>query len=322
MAGEKVFQNVLDYIARSKLNFSIYQTPYSAQLSLKKSFRKNFQEYSEPKVDEPFEESEETFQLLDTTKELEKRLTFLNRENLELRKTIKMNKDAIFNLESKCTNLEGSLKVEKKKSKKERQKAEKAHFENNEFTVKVENVEMNENLVEISNIPIFNKFETLQNNYCMESKEIKSEEKKDCWSQTGDVECNICDCVFLLEANLKDHIARHHKTKSNSITQTSASSFSMMSKFQQTIVDKPIFKTYKCFYCETAITSEVFLATHVKTCHGMRNDCDPCPMKSTDKPEMDKHVNTFQTKPIPAALSFAEGFRQFCNSEIGKSLAN
>ena len=312
MAGEKVFQNVLDYIARSKLNFSIYQTPYSAQLSLKKSFRKNFKEYSEPKV-------EETFHFIDKSKELEKRLTAVNLENLELRKTIERNEDTIFNLESKCSNLESILKVEKKKNKKERQKAEKAPF-----TVKIENVEMNEKLEEISNIPVFNKFEILQINPSIKSEDSESVEQKDCWSQTDGVECNICSRVFLVEANLKDHIARNHKTKLNSLTQTPASTFSMVSKFQQTIVDKPTFKPYECFYCETVMTSEVCLTNHVLKCHGTRmpTGCDPCAMKSTLQHKMDRHVNTFPITPIHTALSFAEGFRQFCNSEIGKSLAN
>jgi ATP-dependent protease HslVU (ClpYQ) ATPase subunit len=71
--------------------------------------------------------------------------------------------DFIINLETKCESLEGTPKVEKEKNKKERQKAEKASLENHEITVKVEKVEMNEKSVEISNIPIFNKFETLQN---------------------------------------------------------------------------------------------------------------------------------------------------------------
>ena len=198
----------------------------------------------------------------------------MKQENLELRKTIEISEDFIINLESKCENLEGTLKVEKKKNKKERQKAEKASLENHEITVKVEKVEMNEKSVEISNIPI----ETLQNNPCIESENSKSVEKEDCWSQTDDVECNICSVVFLSEANLEDHIARNHKNKSNSLTQTSASTFSMISKYQQTIVDKPTFKPYECFYCETSIISEVFLTNHVKTCHGtkMPTDCDPC----------------------------------------------
>ena len=323
MAGEKVFQNVLEYIARSNLNFSIYQTPYSAQLSLKKSFRKNFQKYSEPKVDETFEEIEETFHVKEKTKELEKRLTALNLESLELRKIIETNEGTIFNLESKCKNLEGTLKVEKKKNKKERQKADKAPLDNHEFTVKVENVEMNEKLVENSNIPICNKFETLQMNPCIESEDCKSVEKKDFWSQTHDVKCNICRSGFLSEANLKDHIARNHMQNSNSLTQTSASTFSMISKFQQTVVDKPTFKPYKCFYCEISITSDVFLVNHVKTCPGTRmpTDCEPCVKKPMDKHKMDMHVNTFQMRPMQTAESFGEGFREFCNSELGRSLA-
>ena len=316
MAGEKVFQNILDYIARSKLNFSIYQTPYSAQLSLKKSFRKNFKE---PKDDEVLEESEEPFNLTAKNKELEKRLAAVNLENLEMRKTIERKEDTIFNLESKCERLEGTIKVEKKKNKKERQKAERAAF-----TVKVENVEMNEKFEEICNIPIFNKFETLQNNPSIESEDSESVEQKDYWSQTDNLECNLCSRVFLFEASLKDHIARNHKTRSNSQTQTSASTISMVSKFQQTFVDKPTFKPYKCFYCETSLTSDVCLTNHVKTCHGTRMStaCDPCAMKSMSKQIVDMHVNTLQITPIPTALSFAEGFRQFCNSEIGRSLAS
>ena len=34
MAGEKVFQDVLDYVAKSNLNFSIFQTPFLAQFCL------------------------------------------------------------------------------------------------------------------------------------------------------------------------------------------------------------------------------------------------------------------------------------------------
>ena len=45
----------------------------------------------------------------------------------------------------------------------------------------------------------------------------------------------------------------------------------MISKFQQTIEENPTFKLYKCFYCGTSITSEVFLTNHVKTCHGKQD---------------------------------------------------
>ena len=44
MAPDQAFQDVLSYVEKSRLNFSIYRTPFSAQLSLKKSFAKHFQE--------------------------------------------------------------------------------------------------------------------------------------------------------------------------------------------------------------------------------------------------------------------------------------
>ena len=104
MAGEKVFQDVLDYVAKSNLNFL---TPFSAQLSLKKSFRRNLHGQSEHKVNEAFQESDETESLK------KNKLTAMNLENLELKKTIE-------NVESKRKTPEGSLKVEKKRIKKER----------------------------------------------------------------------------------------------------------------------------------------------------------------------------------------------------------
>ena len=44
MAAEKAFQEVIDFIVESIINYSIYQTPFSAQLSLKKIFVKHYDE--------------------------------------------------------------------------------------------------------------------------------------------------------------------------------------------------------------------------------------------------------------------------------------
>ena len=119
MAGEKVFQDVLNYVSKSNLNFSIFLTPFSAQLSLKKSFRRNYHSQSEHKVNE----ESESVKLM-----MENKLTAMNLENLELKKTIE-------NVESKCKTIEGSIKVEKKEIKKERQKAGVKTLDEDEFTV-------------------------------------------------------------------------------------------------------------------------------------------------------------------------------------------
>ena len=54
--------------------------------------------------------------------ELENKLTPVNLEILELKQNNESNENYIFDLQRKCKTLEGDLKVEKKKIKKERQK--------------------------------------------------------------------------------------------------------------------------------------------------------------------------------------------------------
>ena len=46
MAADKAFESVINFVSSSKLNFSIYRNPFSAQLSLKKTFAKHFSDES------------------------------------------------------------------------------------------------------------------------------------------------------------------------------------------------------------------------------------------------------------------------------------
>jgi predicted RNase H-like nuclease (RuvC/YqgF family) len=118
MAGEKVFQDVLNFVAKSKLNFSIMQTPFSAQLSLKKSFAKNIHKDNSDQSTKIIEESDETDIWKCRTKELETRLIAVKLENLQLKKEIEECENSIDNLEAKCKTMEENLKVEKKRVKK------------------------------------------------------------------------------------------------------------------------------------------------------------------------------------------------------------
>ena len=111
MANEKAFDDVLNFVAKSGLNFSIWQTPFSAQLSLKKSFVKKMNVY------DTSEENEEIETLLDKIKELENKLSEATIENLKLKKAIDEN--------HRCESLKEDLKVKKKRIKKERQKVNK-----------------------------------------------------------------------------------------------------------------------------------------------------------------------------------------------------
>ena len=252
MAGEKVFQDVLNFVAKSKLNFSILQTPFSAQLSLKKSFAKNIHEDQSDQVKEVIEESDETNFWKCRTRELENRLIAVNSENLQLKKEIEEQENSIYNLENKCKNMEGNLKIEKKRIKKERQKAEKQ-----ESRVEVEIVE-NEEDMDVPNVPTSNKFETLQNVSSDPREDVERCEKKECDSQTDFYECDICSAYFIMETTLKDHIIRKHTPTSESGSQTSKISLD----------EKTVYEKYICFYCEKEIVSEVHLKEHRVNCHG------------------------------------------------------
>ena len=115
MAGEKAFNDVLSFVAKSKLNFSIFQTPFSAQLSIKKSFSKNFHGNSERELVEVLEDQDKSDVWKDIIKELENRLTAVNVENVMLKRTIEEHEHSLQNLEIKCKNLDENFKVEKKK---------------------------------------------------------------------------------------------------------------------------------------------------------------------------------------------------------------
>ena len=172
-----------------------------------------------------------------------------------MKKEIEERDNSIHNLENRCKTMEGNLKVENKRIKKERQRPEKQ-----EYRVKLENIEKEENdeiedEVDFPNVPTINKFETLQSIASDPSEDVERFDKKECASQTDVFECDTCKVVFLLETSLKDHTKRKHKTTSESETQTSANS--KISAFQQTDDEKTEYENYSCFYCKNEITTEL-----------------------------------------------------------------
>ena len=223
----QIFYN---FVAKSKLNFSILQTPFSAQLSLKKSFAKNIHDDDSDQSTKIIEVSNETIIWKFRTKELESRLIVMNLENLQLKKKLEECENSIDNLENKCKSLEDNLKVEKKTVKKERQKEEKQ-----EHRVKVENVE-NEEDVDVPNVPTNNIFEILRDVASDPKIDVKQIDKKEFASQTAVFQCDICSDYFIIKTSLKEHIKRKHNSSSESETKTFMNS--KILTFQQTIDEK------------------------------------------------------------------------------------
>ena len=250
MANEKAFNDVLNFVAKSGLNFSIWQTPFSAQLSLKKSFVKKMNVYNTP------EENEEIETLLDKIRELGNNLSEATQENLKLKKAIEDNhmREPL------------DLKVKKKKIKKDRQKVEKGILDDLEFKLDMEDVEVTE-WVSYINIPIANRFSSLESvkEEIVDNKE--SLKKQNSSSQTNPLKCETCEKTFLFESNLNEHTHFIHRVTSESSTQITGSS--LVSKYQQTSDEpKKCFDPYDCFYCRSNILCESSLNDHLKECHG------------------------------------------------------
>ena len=152
MAAEVTFRDVLNYVANSRLNFSIYQTPFSAQLSLKKSFAKHF---NEDKAEFKRKESEvETVTWAEEADELRTRLEQTVKDNRKLKELIS-EKDRVIE------NLEDTLKNEKKKTKQDGQKNERRIAEGIKIKIKDEVIEDDDNKHDISNVPTANMYDTL-----------------------------------------------------------------------------------------------------------------------------------------------------------------
>ena len=124
MAATSKFEDVFNFVSNSKLNFSIYKTPFSAQISVKNSFVKYFQENEALANDtDAAKNNEETIFKSELVKSEENRKDISERENLQAK--IEKNLKEIDDLRHQNKHLETKLKESKKESKKNQQRADK-----------------------------------------------------------------------------------------------------------------------------------------------------------------------------------------------------
>ena len=274
MAAEEAFKNVLKCVANSKLNFSIYQTPFSAQLSLKMSFANYSQKDDSVQLVETENKKVDVLQL--KIKQLETKLQTSEIDNGHLLNIIQKNKEIIENLETKGKNLEVSLKSEKKKVKKERQKAEKEAFD-----IKADATDEEEFGQSISDIATFNKYDVLT--------KISDQSEIACTAcETRNVSMNdlsVCTKlgfdIFATE-KLDISVQTVHKDFKSVDTQTN---------------DDEVFP-HTCFYCEKDINSKKELASHSEMCHEtllnissqVKHKCDKGSANLLHSSELKMHV--------------------------------
>lgn len=336
MDANSVFKTILQQIEASQLNYSLSKTPFSASISLKSSFIKRFQGDNikhEVLVDSKTGTTEveklrqENYEMKESMKELKERLASqdkaINEHFKEAKVKFKLaeeesaaHREELIQIKKEKTKLGAQVKTlqgenqqlvsEIKFCKDEADESKKSTKKHDE---KVKKLEKDKELLKISEDKLQKQILDLK----LQLEELEPiAEKTESGNQTENFECNNCAKVV----ELKVHVPKDpHKSK-----------LSECDSFSDT---RNSFKAvYKCFYCDKTIASSEKLKEHRKSCHGTRmptesifSSSDPCEKQFKDNLTMDKHMNTFIPFPIQTAESFAEGFRQFCNSEIGKSLA-
>ena len=277
MAPDQAFQDVLSYVEKSRLNFSIYRTPFSAQLSLKKSFVKHFQV---DKVQTVVKQELNTFEI--QSKEMNARLKKSEAEIDEYLEVIKEKDEHIKLLETKYDNLEKTLKNEQKKMKKERQKIAKK-MAKNELNIKQENSDDEQQDEVDLDIPTSNKFKALaQDSDLVEEMKYGSEHP-----------CDLCDQRLLSRNRLKAFTYAGEE-----VLPVSKASMGV-----QTVEIVPpelpvnLFP-YSCFYCGLAITAESEIGQHRQKCHtgqGMKKfqstyKCDQCDKSFVHLSQLEYHM--------------------------------
>ena len=289
MTADQAFQDVLSYVEKSRLNFSIYRTPFSAQLSLKKSFAKHFQEEEgEPLV----KKEQNTFEIKNN--ELEARFKKSAAEIDDYLETIKEKDERIMFLETKCDNLEKVLKVERKKMKKERQKvARKVAID--EFNIKQESTDDDDELD--PNIPTSNKLKAHADYSDLEMK-YGSEQP-----------CDFCEQRLLSRNRLQVCI-----NAGEEVVPISKASVSV-----QTVKIEPpeppvnLFP-YPCFYCGLVINSKAEIGQHKPKCHEVQSivkpafteedvkSCDFCGFKFGTLGGLRNHIRSLHKEMLQAQL--------------------
>ena len=316
MAAEKAFQDVLDYVSKSRLNFSIYQTPFSAQLSLKKSFAKHFQNDDQYEAKEDLE--------LVPKKDLEVKIKRVEMENAALRASLENMEEAATENQEKFENQTQKLKIalddEKKHSKLaelkmaelredllkvkserrksseslkvEKQNVEALEKENNNLkkvnieiqkTLKDKNEHLNLTISDLKSSE--SEKETLKHNLSEASQQLKNSKLKNQADMQFQIKCSECDVIAPSYDQMKQHErSSHYRNKSSQYEKVSE------------------FKEYPCFYCETTISSEHTLKNHKTVCTQSDDwgtqemyayPCDECGAECTSLEVLGEHKRIY-----------------------------
>ena len=259
MDATKKFKELLDQIESSKLNYVMTKTPFSATISVKRSFVKYRGDSPEKEInvkeeDQPEKENEK----------LKHRLLSEHSENEKLQEQLEQQT-------AKVSTLEGKLRVS-------REELKNVKKEKNASTSMVKSLEKDLDSLKHHSREVLQTITGLENDVkekvnavkvkdaaCMKFKKEKEElEKKiskalKLKEQANDIKfkCDLCDFYVESRVELGEHIKINHYKDHQ--CQTSEGEMSKESS-------KPSICEYPCFYCGYMIKTVEQLQKHVSEC--------------------------------------------------------
>ena len=267
MEASKSFKELMDQIEDSKLNYVIFKTPFSANISVKRSFIKYHDEPSQKETEVKEENETPTSKneiLLLKSQLLSEIGKNKNLEELLRQKTVKVN-----NLQSELKESRENLSTANKDKKASLMKLKT--LEKESASHKQHILEINQNLEDIekevkekaNTVKVKDaacrKFkkekEEIANKFNETVQELKNVRNK---KLSNEIRCSLCDLNVESRAQLNAHkFSCHYKDKTCQTSLTEPSESLILNK------------DYKCFYCDKEIISESYLLQHRLNCHGI-----------------------------------------------------
>ena len=328
MDANRIFNDILNHIEVSPLNYMINKTPFSATISLKSSFAKRFDNVSTHK-NYASEENVKT-RLNDNNSiqiaKLEAKVLDLEKAALEEQNNYKCDMKSLMNEKDKLEKLyeEGKTKLKisedqvtslreeligvKKGEKMAGLSVKKIEEEHEQL--KQETMKLKEDILNNSKVMKVQNSEVEKLTKDNESLEIKIEKLVIELSLQNKLEtveattysCSSCSHKSKTELELQSHVKINHYF--DKWSQSYDSYFKKKKKVDvpvQTEEIKPAesqFSEYLCFYCERKIKSLEELELHRMVCHENQSaltnfPCDQCGAQCQDIGDLGRHRTTY-----------------------------
>ena len=315
MEASRVFNNLINQIEKSQLNFKITKTPFAANISLKSSFIRYFE------IPSPHSEEEDSEPIvinnLDTMKLLND-LKIMKEENVRLEDHLKQEKSKVKSMEAEA----GVFREEILEIKKDKRllTTNLREYETKQDLMKAEEIRKGKiiddlrNKLKLSTEDI--KSKDTECNYLNSDKIAIAEQLHECKlqlevlksdklienSETKEIKCSHCENKYDSLVELSQHVRTEHFK--HQVSQTRRMNVDNKSSQYETDHN---FEVFPCFYCDCLLRCSSELEGHATTCTVFGEllqsestginmfPCAQCDFLSASMEELLAHMNNYHS---------------------------